>query len=62
MSSGSGIFDPEQKCLLGIMSRKMPKYGYQVRRGKVVVGSSGWAGYFVPASQIVSFTPHNLHF
>jgi hypothetical protein len=62
VSSGSGIFDPERKCLLGIMSRKMPKYGYQVSRGKVVVGPSGFAGYFVPASQIVSFTPPNLHF
>jgi hypothetical protein len=63
MSSGSGIFDPERKCLLGIMSAKMPKYGYhQVSRGKVAVGPSGFAGYFVPASQIVSFMPPNLHF
>jgi hypothetical protein len=60
--SGSGIFDPERKCLLGIMSAKMPKYGYQVSGGKVVAGPSGFAGYFVTTGQIVSFTPTNLHF
>ena len=62
VSSGSGIFDPERKCLLGIMSAEMPKYGYQWSGGKVVVRPDGFAGYFVPASQIVSFTPPNLHF
>jgi hypothetical protein len=60
--SGSGIFDPERKCLLGIMSAEMPKYGYQLSGGKVVVRPNGFAGYFVPASQIASFTPPNLHF
>jgi hypothetical protein len=43
--SGSGVFDPKHKCLLGIMSRAI------VRDGKDV------AKYFVPAIEIRDFIP-----
>jgi len=44
-NSGSGVFDPIRKCLLGIMSRKF------------VVGGKDVAKYFVPASEIREFIP-----
>ena len=44
-NSGSGVFDPNRKCLLGIMSRKF------------VVGGKDVAKYFVPASEIREFIP-----
>jgi hypothetical protein len=44
-NSGSGVFDPDRKCLLGIMSRKF------MRGGKDI------AKYFVPATAIRDFMP-----
>jgi hypothetical protein len=44
-NSGSGVFDPDRKCLLGIMSRKF------IRDGKDI------AKYFVPAAAIRDFMP-----
>ena len=44
-NSGSGVFDPNRKCLLGIMSRKFK------------VGGKYVAKYFVPASEIREFIP-----
>ena len=44
-NSGSGVFDPNRKCLLGIMSRKF------------VVGGKDVAKYFVPANEIREFIP-----
>ena len=44
-NSGSGVFDPNRKCLLGIMSRKF------------MVGGKYVAKYFVPASEIREFIP-----
>src|SRR5262245_39043190 len=44
-NSGSGVFDPNRKCLLGIMSRKF------------VVDGKDVAKYFVPASEIREFIP-----
>ena len=44
-NSGSGVFDPIRKCLLGIMSRKFMVNGKDV------------AKYFVPASEIREFIP-----
>jgi hypothetical protein len=48
-NSGSGVFDPNQKCLLGIMSRK---FMIQTTEGERDV-----AKYFVPAVQVRSFLP-----
>jgi hypothetical protein len=53
-NSGSGVFDPNRKCLLGIMSRKF------------MVGTTGnqkdVAKYFVPATKIREFIPVELRF
>ena len=63
--SGSGLYDPAHKCLLGIMSAKMEKYSskFNSRIGKYSGGldngpariADGYAGYFVPVSVIVPF-------
>ena len=55
--SGSGVFDANRKCLLGIISRKVEKYGYEMRHGRLVFGSTGFAGYFVSAKKIRGFIP-----
>jgi len=46
-NSGSGVFDPHRKCLLGIMSRK-----FMADEGKKDI-----AKYFVPANVIREFLP-----
>jgi len=48
--SGSGVFNAEQKCFMGIMSAKIVKYTYQGERGRVTSRANGFAGYFVPVS------------
>jgi hypothetical protein len=55
-NSGSGVFDADKKCLLGIMSRKI-----QVRSPS---GESTMdvAKYFVPAAVIRNFIPANNRF
>jgi hypothetical protein len=58
--SGSGLFDAERKCLLGIMSARVQKYSYQKRNGRIVADANGFAGYFVPASKIASFIPSDF--
>jgi hypothetical protein len=52
--SGSGVFDPERKCLLGIMSAAVARSGSQASAGRL--------GYFVPVSTIANFIPAHLHF
>jgi len=47
--SGSGVFDPNRKCLLGIMSRKFISHTTE--------GDKDIAKYFVPASAIRDFMP-----
>src|SRR5438552_18334395 len=60
--SGSGVFDVERKCLLGIISRAIPKYDYQEQDGKFIAEPAGHAGYFVPASEIAEFIPAEFRF
>ena len=60
-NSGSGIFDAERKCLLGIVSAKIQKNKYQLRSGRLIGKADGFAGYFVPASKIANFLPQELH-
>ena len=58
-NSGSGVFDAGQKCLLGIMSRKItvrPKTADAESEQKDI------AKYFVPASAIRTFIPANYRF
>lgn len=53
--SGSGVFDASQKCLLGILSRKI---GMTLPSGEF----KGIATYFVPAPVIRGFIPANMPF
>jgi len=46
-NSGSGVFDPVRKCLLGIMSAKLT--------GTSEAGPKDFAKYFVPAEEVRSF-------
>ena len=50
--SGSGVFRADRKCLLGIMSRRVLKYGYRNEGPFKVARPNGWAGYFVPVSAL----------
>jgi hypothetical protein len=54
-NSGSGVFDEQKRCLLGIMSRKIS----QKRTNLVSHREETWdiAKYFVPASEIATFVP-----
>jgi hypothetical protein len=48
-NSGSGVFDPNRKCLLGIISRKFTSHTTE--------GDKDIAKYFVPAVAIRDFMP-----
>ena len=52
--SGSGLYDPAHKCLLGIMSAKMEKYTASLNNSPRRI-ADGYAGFFVPVSAITSF-------
>jgi hypothetical protein len=57
LNSGSGVFDAGQKCLLGIISRKI------TRSNSAEAGSQqDIAKYFVPASTIRGFIPTDYRF
>jgi hypothetical protein len=60
--SGSAIFDPERKCLLGIVSAKVEKYAYGMWKGRVVWAPNGYAGYFVSAAKITNFIPQDIRY
>ncbi len=60
--SGTGIFDPERQCLLGIVSEKAEKYDYQMQNGHAVWAPDGFAGYFVSVAKITKFLPKDLQF
>jgi hypothetical protein len=59
-NSGSGVFDVRQRCLLGIMSRKISQTRTRPDTGEAEVHDI--AKYFVPASVIVSFMPPEFRF
>jgi hypothetical protein len=54
-NSGSGVFDSQQRCLLGIISRKITDV--QTTAGSPDKQSIDVAKYFVPASAIAAFLP-----
>jgi hypothetical protein len=54
-NSGSGVFDAQQRCLLGIMSRKISQSRTRPDTGKSETRDI--AKYFVPASEIAAFLP-----
>ena len=57
-NSGSGVFDAQKRCLLGIMSRKISLSRTQSDTGKTE--KRDIAKYFVPASEIATFLPADL--
>lgn len=59
-NSGSGVFDAQQRCLLGIMSRKISQSRARAGGGKPE--TIDIAKYFVPASEIASFLPAGMPF
>ena len=56
-NSGSGIFDAERKCLLGIVSAKVQKFSYRGANKRFAINPDGFAGYFVSAAKIADFLP-----
>jgi hypothetical protein len=60
--SGSGLFDAERLCLLGIMSAKIQAQQTQTRNSSTEGSVSAFAGYFVSAEKIASFIPIGVHF
>jgi trypsin-like peptidase len=59
-NSGSGVFDAQSKCLLGIMSRKISQSWTQ--RGTTQTGTRDIAKYFVPSTTIREFIPSDSAF
>jgi hypothetical protein len=59
--SGSGLFDAERRCLLGIMSGKVEKYHYRLENVRIRGYVDGYAGFFVSADKIAKFMPADLH-
>lgn len=57
-NSGSGVFDVQQRCLLGIMSRKISQSRTRADTGKTETHDI--AKYFVPAAEIAAFLPADL--
>jgi hypothetical protein len=55
--SGSGVFNADRKCLIGIMSARVPKYAYQNDGRRISFKENGYAGYFVPAVSGANFIP-----
>lgn len=54
-NSGSGVFDAQRRCLLGIISRKISQT--RTRRDTGKTETIDIAKYFVPASEIAAFLP-----
>src|SRR5207247_2235736 len=56
-NSGSGVFDAKEKCLLGIISRKVSRVEIKQVNGREVREQHNIAKYFVPVSEIAKFMP-----
>jgi hypothetical protein len=61
-NSGSGVFDENNKCLLGIISAKISETGIKQENGKAVRETHDVAKYFVPAPLIAQFIPPQYRF
>lgn len=60
--SGSGIFHPEKKCLMGIITRAIRRYQFEQVNVRRVIKPFNVAKYFIPASTIADFIPPELSF
>jgi hypothetical protein len=54
-NSGSGVFDTETGCLMGIMSKKIERSVWRNENGVRQEYKEGLAKYFVPAQAITNF-------
>jgi hypothetical protein len=61
-NSGSGVFDADMKCLLGIISAKISQPQIKLENGHPVRVTHDVAKYFVPAPIIAAFIPPEYHF
>jgi S1-C subfamily serine protease len=61
-NSGSGVFDANEECLLGIISQKISIIQINQVNGHEVRESHDVAKYFVPASEIAKFVPPEVRF
>jgi hypothetical protein len=61
-NSGSGVFDANRKCLLGIISAKIQEFRTRQVNGHAERESHDVAKYFVPAGTIAEFIPPENHF
>jgi hypothetical protein len=59
-NSGSGVFDAQSKCLLGVMSRKISQSW--TKRGTNQTVTRDIAKYFVPSTTIREFIPPEASF
>ena len=61
-NSGSGVFDANKKCLLGIISAKIQASLIRQENGHAVREPHDIAKYFVPAGTIADFIPPEYRF
>jgi trypsin-like peptidase len=61
-NSGAGVIEANEKCLLGIISRKITVDQVKSVDGRRVIEPTDIAKYFVPASEIAKFIPSNVRF
>ena len=61
-NSGTGVFDAKEKCLLGIISRKVSSIQIKRVNGQTVREPIDIANYFVPASEIANFMPPQVRY
>jgi hypothetical protein len=61
-NSGSGVFDANRGCLLGIISAKIQQSQIEQENGHAVREKRDVAKYFVPAPVIAEFIPPEYRF
>ena len=61
-NSGSGVFDANIECLLGIVSGVIQQHQVRREAGEAVTETRDVAKYFVPAAEIADFVPSDIHF
>jgi len=61
-NSGAGVFDANEKCLLGIITQKMSLVEVKQVNGREVRERRDIAKYFVPVTEIAKFIPPELRF
>ena len=60
--SGSGVFDANKRCLLGIISRRIPRLDARKPPSRAASKADEYAKYFVPAPTIAEFLPKEFRF